>query len=273
MDSIRRADLQMIIDAIPAKQKAMRRNVFAYASVLFGWAQRRGYIEQNPILGMEKPGAPAPRDRVLTDQELALVWRASFDLRIPFGSFYRLLILTGQRREEVAAMSWSEIDQERREWVIPASRSKNRLAHIVPLSDQVMSELAGVLEAGGVWPKSGFVLTTNNKRPISGFSKAKLMLDEQVDAVNDGQSIAPWRAHDLRRTFATGMQRLGVRFEVTEAILNHVSGARGGIAGVYQRHDWKDEKRAALQAWAGNVCALSASPTAMLSARCDADQP
>jgi integrase len=109
--------------------------------------------------------------------------------------------------------------------------------------------------AGGVaWPKSGYVLTTTGNNPISGFSKAKRALDSAIAAAREGAlSMPDWRVHDLRRTVATGLQRLGVRFEVTEAVLNHVSGAKGGVAGVYQRHDWASEKRAALDAWAAFV--------------------
>jgi integrase len=125
----------------------------------------------------------------------------------------------------------------------------------VPLSDAVVEELDGV--AGEKWPRKGLVFTTTGKTPVSGFARAKRRLDKQIaDIAADEQEereLAPWRYHDLRRTFATGMQRLGVRFEVTEAILNHVGSARSGVAGVYQRHDWKDEKRAALEAWAAHV--------------------
>jgi integrase len=110
-----------------------------------------------------------------------------------------------------------------------------------------------MLAEGHQWPKIGYVLTTTGRSPISGFSKAKRMLDEKITEVGEGGTLPHWRVHDLRRTAATGLQRLGIRFEVTEAVLNHVSGAKGGIAGVYQRHDWAKEKRAALDAWAAYV--------------------
>ena len=113
-----------------------------------------------------------------------------------------------------------------------------------------------------VWPKSGFVLTTSGRTPISGITKAKKALDAAIAKARQGtdeeqekavELMPAWRVHDLRRTLATGFQRLGIRFEVTEALLNHVSGAKRGIAGIYQRHDWKDEKRSALTAWGGHV--------------------
>ena len=251
---ITRADMQHIIDAIPSHQRAMRRNVFAYASVLFGWMRRRGHIDRNPIEFIDKPEAPASRDRVLNDSELTAVWKATYSLAQPFGPFVRLLILTIQRRGEVAVMNWLELDRKAASWVIPADRAKNGMAHIVPLSNAVIAELDAL--AGGVkWPNAGFVLTTTGRSPISGISKAKRALDRKIAET----AVLPgWRLHDLRRTGATRLQQQGVRFEVTEAVLNHVSGAKSGVAGVYQRHDWKDEKRHALATFADDIIKLMA---------------
>jgi len=249
---ITRANMQMIIDAIPSHQRAMRRNVFAYSSVLFGWMRRRGHIERNPIEYIDKPEAPASRDRVLNDLELSAIWKASYNLAQPFGPFVRLLILTIQRRGEVAAMNWLELDRKAATWIIPADRAKNGMAHIVHLSKAVISELDAL--AGGIkWPKAGFVLTTTGRSPISGISKAKRALDLKVA---EEMEMPAWRLHDLRRTGATRLQQQGERFEVTEAILNHVSGAKSGVAGVYQRHDWKEEKRAALEIYAAGIADL-----------------
>lgn len=245
-------DLQSVIDAIPLNKRAMRRNVFAYASVLFGWAARRQYIPANPLTSMEKPQAPISRDRVLYDAELLEVWKATELLPSPWGAFYRLLILTGQRKSEVAGMEWSELSRSTAMWIIPADRAKNKSLHLVPLSASVVAELDS-LAGDQDWPKVGYAITTTGRTPISGFSKAKRMLDEQTAKLGEGTSISHWRVHDLRRTVATGLQRLGVRFEVTEAVLNHISGAKGGIAGVYQRHDWAEEKRMALDAWSGHI--------------------
>lgn len=246
---IGRSDIQSIIDRMPVQQKAMRRTVFAYASVFFGWAASRGDIPRNPLIEMAKPDAPRARDRTLSDDELVAVWRASTALQKPFGPFYRLLILTGQRRDEVASMRWDNLDRQSTTWTIPADRTKNGQVHLVPLSQPVIAELDAL--AGGDWPPSGYVLTTTGKNPISGFSKAKKALDIQI--AKEGNKLPGWRVHDLRRTLATGFQRLGVRFEVTEAVLNHVSGAKGGVAGIYQRHGWFDEKRAALDAWVAQL--------------------
>ena len=275
MPHIGRADIQPIIDTIPVRRKGMRRAVFAYSSVLFGWAAKRGDIASNPLTQMVKPEAPKSRDRVLTDAELAEVWNASDKIGPPFGPFFRLLILTGQRRSEVAGMGWEELDRSSLTWTIPANRAKNGVAHIVPLSIAAVAELARLADSfkgdeaptGDSWPKAGFVLTTTGRTPISGITKAKIALDAAIAKARYGdegaeepdvdvESIPPWRLHDLRRTLATGFQRLGIRFEVTEAVLNHVSGAKGGIAGIYQRHDWKEEKRSALDAWARHVASI-----------------
>lgn len=252
MPEISRAELQSIIDAIPAQKRGMRRAVFAYASVLWGWALRRGYVEANPLTAVEKPQAPAPRDRVLTDDELVLVWRAAETAPMVWTIFFQLLILTGQRRSEVAEMRWEELDRKSALWTIPPSRAKNGKAHLVPLSSTALAEIDRA--AGGPeWPRQGYVLTTNTRSAVSGISKAKAALDTSIAQTRNGEAIPHWRLHDLRRTVATGLQRLGVRFEVTEAILNHVSGSKGGVAGVYQRHDWAAEKRAALEAWASDI--------------------
>ena len=271
MPHIDRTDLQRVLDAIPPQQKAIRRAVYAYASVLFGWAMKRGDIPANPIEAMGKPEAPKARERVLADKELVKIWEASKADAI-FGPFYRLLILTGQRRAEVSGMDWGELDKPAAIWTIPAERAKNGVAHIVPLSPAAIAELDAIAVAraaaeakkkaskddakaddDGKWPKAGPVLTTNGKTAISGFSKAKLALDTAISKASSNVGLPDWRIHDIRRTVATGFQRLGVRFEVTEAVLNHVSGARGGVAGIYQRHDWKEEKRSALEVWARHI--------------------
>ncbi|MBC2652366.1 tyrosine-type recombinase/integrase [Novosphingobium aerophilum] len=255
MPGIGRAELQPILDAIPLHKRGMRRAVFAYASVLWGWALRRGYVEANLLAAMEKPPAPAARERVLSDNELALVWQATETQPVVWGMFFRLLVLTGQRRSEVSDMRWEELDRKSAVWTIPPTRAKNGKAHLVPLSGAAVEQID--LAAGGrVWPKQGYVLTTTSRSAVSGISKAKAALDVAITGLNEGDAIPHWRLHDLRRTVATGLQRLGVRFEVTEAVLNHVSGAKGGVAGVYQRHDWAAEKRAALDAWAAHVGGL-----------------
>lgn len=267
MPLIRRSDISAVLDRFGERPGAAR---LAHATLrkLFKWAEGRGDIERSPIDGFKAPPAVAARDRVLADDELALIWRGVEKLGHPFAPLFKLLIVTGQRREEVAALDWSELDRIEAAWTLPADRAKNSKAHIVPLSSLAVAELdalAGIVPHSAdqiKWPKRGLVFTTTGKTAVSGYSKAKARLDAAIvviaekDAEGDGcapESVEPWRLHDLRRTLATGLQRLGVRFEVTEAVLNHVSGAKSGVAGVYQRHDWKDEKRSALNAWAGHI--------------------
>jgi integrase len=262
LPDIRRSDVAAVFDAVPADKPGLARNLYSVLRRLFAWAVERGDIERSPFEGFKGPSAVAARDRVLSDDELRLVWLASKQLSYPFGPLYRLLIATGQRREEVASLGWHELNRDKREWALPADRAKNGQAHTIPLNELAVAELDGI--GGEKWPSKGFVFSTTEETAVSGYSKAKARLDEQIaklireETEDDAEprEIAAWRIHDLRRTFATGMQRLGIRFEVTEAILNHVSGARSGVAGIYQRHDWHDEKRVALDAWASRLISL-----------------
>lgn len=261
---ISKNDIVRLLDKIPASQPAVRRNVFAVLRILFNWAVDRGDIGASPIAAMKAPANAASRDRVLSDEELSLALRAADEIGKPFGPFYRLLFFTGQRRDECSGLDWSELDRAMATWTLPGSRTKNGNPHIVPLAPVLVTmfdDLAGQsASTKPQWPKRGLVFTTNGVSPISGYSRAKARLDQLIaglaakDAAESGSglvSMQPWRIHDARRTLATGFQRLGVRFEVTEAVLNHSSGAsRSGVAAVYQRHEWADEKRAALNAWA-----------------------
>lgn len=156
-------------------------------------------------------------------------------------------------------MAWEELDQAAMIWTIPSNRAKNGEPNLVPLNAlavEVLDEMAG----SGTWPVRGHIFRTSSGRGFTGYHKCKQKLDELV-ANDGGEPMRPWRLHDLRRTLATGFQRLGVRFEVTEAILNHVGGARAGVAGIYQRHDWKLEKRAAMDVWNAHVSAIIAGGT------------
>jgi integrase len=141
-------------------------------------------------------------------------------------------------------MGWGELAPDLSSWAIPASRAKTGAAHIVPLSTQAQAILRGTPRLG-----ESDLMFPGRRGTFSGFSKAKAALDK-------ASGVKDWRLHDLRRTMATGLQRLGVRLEVTEAVLNHIAGSRAGIVGVYQRHTWAEEKRAALNAWGEHVAAI-----------------
>ena len=252
---VSKGDIVAVLDSIPVELTGSRRNAFVTIRAFMNWAVRRYDIENNPIDLVEAPVKPVARDRTLSDNELRTVWRATGKLQPVTAAYYRLLIATGQRRNEVAAMEWGELDHADAVWTIPAGRTKNGKAHRVPLNPHAMDALDAM--AGNTWPNYGYVLTTTGRTPISGFSKAKRTLDTKItetlaqdDTVGD---LEPWRVHDLRRTLATGMQKLGVRLEVTEAVLNHVSGSKAGIVGIYQTYDWAIEKQEALARWSDRL--------------------
>jgi integrase len=267
LPEITRRDVVAVIDRIDAAQPSVRRNSFAVMRKMFNWARARGDIKRSPLEGMEPPPVVQSRDRVLSDDELILAFRASQSLPYPFGPLFELLFATGQRRDEVAAIDWSELDRKAGLWTLPKERTKNDASNIIPLNRLATAALdraAGRgLDASTDWPRNGLVFSTTGKTSVSGYSKAKAKLDVRMAelatedaseaATGPQKAIQPWRVHDARRTLATGLQRLGVRFEVTEAVLNHVSGSRSGIAGVYKRHGWGPEKRAALDAWGAHI--------------------
>jgi integrase len=254
LPKIARTDIVAVFDQMPAQQIANRRNVFAVLRRLFRWAVSRGDIDRSPMEGMETPPAVKARDRWLGDEELGKIWQHAPRTHPCFGPIVRLLIVTGQRREEVASLSWEELDREDLMWVLPGNRAKNGEPNRVPLNAlavEVLNEIA----CGEKWPRRGKVFATSTGGGFTGYHKGKEKLDRLI-AEDCGDELAPWRLHDLRRTLATGFQRLGVRFEVTEAVLNHVGGSRAGVAGIYQRHDWKAEKREALQLWNDHLCSI-----------------
>ncbi len=254
LPTITRADVVALFDAMPSEQKAGRRNVFAILRRLFKWAVSRGDLARSPMDGMETPPPVKARDRHLTGDELRRVWLAAPSCHASFGPIVRLLIATGQRREEVTGMDWREVDRAKGTWSIPGERTKNGEPHTVPINTLALAVLDAMAK-GDKWPRRGLVFSTSSGAGFTAHSRGKAKLDE-VLAADGGEPVPAWRLHDLRRTLATGLQVLGVRFEVTEAVLNHLSGARSGVAGVYQRHHWTDEKRAALQAWADHIDAL-----------------
>lgn len=251
LPDIKRSDIVAILDKLPHERVALKRNTFAVLRRLFRWAVSRDDIKRSPCEGMETPPAVMARDRVLSDQELAIVWLASLESGRLFGPIVRLLIATGKRREEVTQMDWSEVDRASASWAIPKERSKNRISDTVPLNAMALSVLDAMV-GGEKWPPSGPLFSTTGKGPFTAHAKGKTRLDRIATKLNR-RALAPWRLHDLRRTMATNFQRLGIRFEVTEAALNHVGLSRYGVAGIYQRHDWQEEKKAAYMAWSEHL--------------------
>ena len=210
---------------------------------MFNWALECDIVETSPCAGVRRPSAERARERVLDDDELRRVWHGAVALGFPWGSITQLLILTGQRRDEVAMMRWSEVDLGKRLWTLPSERVKNGKVHTVPLSDAAKAMLASI-------PRAGDYVFASPSGGHPSHSHGKILLDK---AVGD---VAPWRFHDLRRTVASGLARLGVNLPVIEKILNHTSGSFAGVVGVYQRHDFAAEKRAALELWAQHVDGL-----------------
>jgi integrase len=253
-----KAEIHDMLNAIMDRGAPTAANrVLAVVKKLFRWALGRGYVDRDPCSGIPKPGNETKRDRVLDNDELARVWRSAETMAYPFGPAVRLLILTGARREEVGAMRWSEIDLEGKIWTLPAGRAKNNVEHVVPLSDPALSLIRSLPRIG----RAAFVFTTTGETAVSGWSNAKANLDDAIlEAMREGdpkpEAIPGWTLHDLRRTFATGLAGLGVATPVVEKILNHVSGSFGGVAGVYQRHAFAVEKRAALHKWAARVAVI-----------------
>lgn len=258
LPDIQDADLSIIVSKIPAKSRALRRNVFAVTRAMFSWFKDQRFIKANPFADMKAPAKPKSRNRVLDDGDIKTVWQGMAELAHPFGTWAQMLLLLGQRRTEIASTDWRELRRKQREWEIPSAKTKNGEPHIVPLSDFAF-EMFDNLAGGDVWPKRGLVFTTNDKTAISGFSKAKLNIDakiaEAIAATAEEESvephvIEPWRYHDLRRTMATTMQRLRIAPVVIEACENRLAGeSKKGSAEVYQRYTYIDEKRDAMQKW------------------------
>jgi integrase len=246
-DITRRDVLDLLDGLIDGGTPIAANRTLSAVRKLFNWCVSRDILAASPCAGVKPPTAERSRDRVLTDGELRKVWRATDKITGPFGALVKLLILTGQRRDEVAQLCWAEIDLGNRLWVLPAERVKNNRPHEVPLSDPAIAVLTALPRIAD----SDFVLTTNGDTPASGYSKGKRRLDALLPP-----DIPGWRLHDIRRTVASGMARLGINLPVIEKVLNHSSGSFAGIVSVYQKHSFADEKRRALDTWAAFVADL-----------------
>ena len=214
-------------------------------SAMFSWAIGEGLASHNPIVGTNKATEERPRERVLSAEEICDVWGATGSSS-DFDRLVRLLLLTGQRREELASMSWSELDLEQGTWQLPSERTKNGQQHLVPLSDPVMAILTSVPRRDG-----RDLIFGKGQGGFSGWSQCKARLDRR-------SGVSGWRLHDLRRTAVTSMAELGVQPHVIEAVVNHVSGHKAGVAGIYNRATYAAEKRQALFLWADHIASIVA---------------
>lgn len=263
---IDRDDVHELLDHIGERSESAAAKAHKWLRKFFNYAvdKKSRHLKSSPMHAMPSPFADGKRTRVLSDSELKTVWDATAELSAPFRDMIRLLILTGQRLREVARIDWAEINIDKGEWVIPGSRTKNKHPHLVPLSPAIIAILMAIEPKPE--RRKGVVLTTDGETAVGGFSKTKLKLDEAVQRavakareaagfpVKEGEVLFDhWVYHDLRRTLATGCQSLGVPIAHTEAVLNHRSGSRGGIAGVYQLYEYLAEKKAALTLWSNHV--------------------
>jgi integrase len=239
---VSRRDIGSLLATIAASSGGpSANNMRTSLSTFFAWCMGRGLVDQNPVIGRHV--APEqPRTRVLSTAELAAVWRACDDNA--YGAIVRLLILTGQRREEIGGLRFGEVCDG--VIALPPSRTKNRRAHVIPLSTAAQAILARRSSQTG-----DFVF--GDAKAFPSWSRGKSLLDASLAAA--GARLEPWTLHDLRRSVATGMAELGVPPHIVEAVLNHVSGHKAGIAGVYNRASYEREKRAALAMWADHVLA------------------
>lgn len=231
IDELRRADVVKLLDDIEATRSRHTADaVLRVLRAMLNWHAVRDEDFVNPIVrGMNRMSAQASaRDRILTDAELRAVWSALNDTPYPFGPLIRLLLLTAQRRDEVASMRWSDIHGDL--WIIPKERYKTGRENVTPLTRTALSLIQAIPRMGD------FVFTTTGTTPVSGFSRAKRMLDHKSATSN-------WRLHDLRRTARSMMSRVGVPRDVAERVLGH---AIQGIVAVYDRHDYVAQKRDAL---------------------------
>lgn len=239
-----RADVDRLIHNIQARGAPIMANrAFAAIRKFLAWCVGRGILENSPCEGMRAPSKERSRERVLSDEELKSILVAARTMGHPFGSIVQVLGLTGQRRNEVGLMTWAQLDLSNGQWVIPAERAKNGKSHVVHLSEEAKALISSSPRLGDL------VFSNDGKRPFQGYSKCKSRLD-QVSGINN------WTLHDLRRTVVSGMARLGIPPHVADKILNHQSGSIGGVAAIYQRHEFLDERRDALEIWGRHVAAL-----------------
>ncbi|MES2096765.1 MAG: integrase arm-type DNA-binding domain-containing protein [Pseudomonadota bacterium] len=258
IDEITKKDVTDALDAIGDRSGSAANKAHKWLRQIFNWLKfERGAIELSPVDGVKRPYPEPSRTRVLSLSELVVLWVALEGLEEPFRSFYRLLILLGQRLREAANAPWSEFDFEAGDWFLPRARTKADRDHIVPMSEQAIELLEDIQPDPG--KRKGHVFTTNGKVGISGFSKLKEQIGEEIERVltenphareltPDG--IADWVIHDIRRSLATGCQGLGIDLMHSEAVLNHAIGKKlSGVARIYHLYEYYDEKAEALGRW------------------------
>ena len=252
VSSITKRDVLDVIENIDSRgSPGASKRALAYLRKFFNWCAERDILTMPPTERIRSLHPEVKRDRVLSEQELYYLLQALNAEQSIFGPLVRVLLLTGQRRGEVAGMLWSELrdlSTENAVWEIPGHRTKNKHSHLVPLQPKVRSLLLSLPRI------SDLVFTTNGDTPVSGFGKAKARLDDRTNAMRASDELEPlpdWTLHDLRRTMVTVMnEKLGVAPHIVEAVVNHMSGlAKAGVAGVYNRALYFEDRRRALSLW------------------------
>jgi integrase len=272
---ITRRDLNDLLDAVAfegtdrredgskrraAGGKIASNRVYASIRALFYWAINRGYIDTMPVARADARGEEIARERTLSDDEIGTVWPCFHSLGYPFAHFFCLALATGQRRSEVAGIKLADIDEAAKTWTIPKEKTKGRREHVVPLSELALAIVADAKRLAPRRPDGKaptYLLTTRADRPISGYSKARSDLDKAIAAALKKAKrppIEPWWTHDLRRTCASGMAALGIDQFHIGRVLNH---ADRSITGVYNRHSYAAEKKAALQKWGEHLAEIT----------------
>lgn len=264
---IQAEDIQAAIDDMVAANKVGAAREFRkHLNALFEFFAFRPAtygLTNNPVAHTSVDTPYVPGERTLSDNELAEVWRATESLGYPFGPFFQLLILTGQRLREVAEAQWSEFGSDGL-WTIPGQRCKNgkeHLVHVSPQAKAILDALPRVPLPGNPEADSPFLFTTTGKTPISGFSKAKTHLDKAIAQARAKAGVSaampPWKPHDLRRTLATGLADKRTAVHVVEKVLNHNPASMGAVAAIYNRYEYLTERKTALDTWGDHVAALS----------------
>jgi integrase len=261
ISEISKGDVNELLDTIASKRDRKRRGAeggavvqanrtLARLKTLFRWAVAKDLILADPTEGVRKAIKEIARDRYLDDDEIRSFWAGCDALGWPFGDAFKVLLATGQRRDEVGGMEWPELDLAGATWTIPKARAKNGKAHPVHLSKMVIEVLEAAPRLVVDGQPSPYVFTTTGRSPVSGFGKAKDRLDRHMPA------SAPWILHDLRRTATTAMAELNVAPHVVDKILNHTAGTIRGVAAVYNRFEYLPERKAALEAWGRRIESL-----------------
>jgi integrase len=257
---VSRADVRQLVENIADRAPIVANRTLSLLRLLCNWAKGQDIIAVSPCDGLKAPAPERSRDRVLADDEIRLFWRACEAIGWPFGDLARMLLLTGQRRDEVGAMTWGEIDLTTATWRLTGERVKNKREHAIPLSAPVLCLLENAPRIGGA---KDFVFTISGAKPVECFSYMKKRIDAamlEIARANDpaAQEIPHWQFHDLRRTAASNMASLGTAPHVVEATLNHRSGQIRGVAAIYNRYAYDKEKREALEKWGRRVERLAA---------------